>query len=251
VATLLVAATSRRASELVEAGDIEGARRVIDELKLNKGLLKVDGAAFDATIDKLSSLLEPRPGVTAAQAQAELEQTFKDIDAKLGLDPSHPVSRALKGLGVGLGVVGAFQGLVEMGDPSFEEFVKFTMENGQLGADGTFAAMELMGRPVSQAAKAWTGRVFGGLGVALDGWNAFKEWRKGDYAEAGSHATMAVGGAILLVAGANPVGIMVGTGLVLIGGMAKMVFDWGDAEKEAREKFLKGNRSPAQAVRAS
>jgi hypothetical protein len=248
VATLLVSATARRASSLVEAGDIEGARRIIDELKLNKGLLQVDGAALDETIDMLNGLLEPRPGVTAAQAQAELEKTFKDIDAKLGLDPSHPVSRALKGLGLGLGVVGAFQGLVEMNDRSFGDFVTFTIENGQLGADGAFAAMELMGRPVSQAAKAWTGRVFGALGVGLDGWNAFQEWRKGDKAEAGAHATMAVGGAILLVAGSNPVGIMVGTGLVLIGGMAKMIFDWGDAEKEAREKFLTEAGVPAAAI---
>jgi hypothetical protein len=248
VATMLVAATSRRASALVEAGDIEGARRVIDELKLNKGLLQVDGAAFDDVINTLNGLLDSRPGVTAAQAQAELEQTFRNIDAKLGLDPSHPVSRALKGLGVGLGVVGAYQGLVEMEDPSFEQFVTWTIENGQLGADGMFAAMELMGRPVSEAAKAWTGRVFGALGVGLDGWRAFQEWQKGDYAEAGSHATMAVGGAILLLAGSNPAGIMVGTGLVLIGGLAKMVFDSGDAEREAREKFLKGAGVPEAAI---
>ncbi|HEX8433605.1 hypothetical protein, partial [Archangium sp.] len=248
VATLLVAATSRRASALVEAGDVEGAKRVIEQLKLNEGLLQVNGAALDETITRLNSLLDPRSGVTAAQAQAELEQTFKDIDSKLGLDPSHPVSRALKGMGLGLGVVGAYQGLVGMQDPSFEQFVTWTIENGQLGADGAFAAMELMGRPVSEAAKAWTGRVFGGLGVALDGWKAYQEWQKGDYAEAGSHASMAVGGAVLLLAGANPVGLMVGTGLVLVGGMAKMVFDSGDAEREAREKFLKGAGVPEAAI---
>jgi len=90
--------------------------------------------------------------------------------------------------------------------------------------------------------------VFGAIGVGPDGWKSYQEWQKVAYAEGGSHASMAVGGAILLLAGSNPACSMVGTGLVLVGGMAKMVFDSGDAEREARQKFLEGAGVPAGAI---
>lgn len=203
------------------AGDTEGAKRCVAQLKQHAHQLGFDHQAVTEVVNQLGKGIAAKSVPEAKAAIEGLDRVLEKFGGVLAEGGAAPGAKKIEGTlrAAGLmlstaAVAMSLEGAVT--DPSPQKIAEALAGAAELGRGGTelvAAMLEKRGFLASAGFEA-TGKVIAGVNVALDGIRVAQNIAEGDWAEAGLYGASTAGGIAMLAGATGPGALIVAAAAV-------------------------------------